>query len=131
MIFDHQPRQKTVFFLLILLAGFTVIFVLRQRGGQFYELREEKARLEAEQAELKARKETLSRRKRQLRGDPYLIRKIARRRLGLVVPGEKRLWLDPPTIQLETDGSRNSSETSPAPPQNFPAINDSFPTFKD
>ncbi len=126
--FNKQIPFKIVFILLALLVALTVIVAGRQRGEQFGELQEEKRRLEQRQLELNQTKQRLTARKEQLQGDPYLIKQIARNRLGLIPPGEKQIWLKNPG--LETTGE---TATARFPPQNQPPplTSRNFLPFKD
>lgn len=85
----------------ILLAVFGVssaavaVFVEGGVGGSMEELRERREQLLEARQRNRRRYRALRRREKRLHQDPYLIEQLARERLGLSRPGEKRVVLDP------------------------------------
>ena len=89
----HLPR----FFLLFLLlfgVGMILISLVGDQGLiAYYSLRREAQSLRADVTALEARRVELTRQIEALRGDPEYVAALARKRLGLVKPGETVLQL--------------------------------------
>jgi len=85
----------------VLLAGFVVssvsiaLFVEGGLGSDVTRLRERREALREARVRNRRRHRALRRREKRLHQDPYLIEKLARERLGLSRPGEKRVRLAP------------------------------------
>lgn len=75
-------------------SGTVAVFVEGGFGGDLEELRERRQRLLEVRQRNRGRYRSLRRREVRLHHDPYLIEKLARERLGLSRPGEKRVVFD-------------------------------------
>ncbi len=89
---EKYEYKKIILIIIVVLAVGSVTLVARRRDDHLSELREEKERLAREYEELQEKLRELEVRRERLQGDPYLIKQLARQKLGLVPPGEKRVW---------------------------------------
>lgn len=102
------------YLLLVLTAGLcslAIAFFVKGGIGDMERLRERKTELRDQIASKKKTYRRLKARRKRLHRDPYLIEKIARQRLGLGRPGEKRVLIQdhPDTFPSGTDFETNSS----------------------
>lgn len=114
---DSENNSRNLVY--ILLAGFVAIlfiFLGHRKSKELAKLRRQKQRLEEERKELTRKNKKLSIRLKRLKGDPYLIKRIARDRLGLVLPGEKKLKIEEPLPRREPLSDSPPIETEPASP---------------
>ncbi|MBI4083783.1 MAG: septum formation initiator family protein [Candidatus Lambdaproteobacteria bacterium] len=92
---ERLPRGFLVF-LLVFGAGMILISLVGDQGLIAYlRLQEEARTLEVEIQQLEAHRHDLEREVRALRDDPAYIELLARKRLGLVKPGETVIELPP------------------------------------
>ncbi|GEM_PF-5036110 len=124
---DKQTGLKQIIlvFIVVLAAG-SVTFVARRQDDHLSDLREEKERLAREYEELQDKLDELKVRRERLQGDPYLIKQLARQKLGLVPPGEKRIWRE------ESDNQFSPLQTADTvPTDGFGADGSNSPIIRD
>jgi cell division protein FtsB len=96
----ESPPHPAWYLVLLVSAGLcslAIAFFVKGGIGDMNRLEERKQALKQKIKENKQTYRRLKNRERRLHQDPYLIEKLARKKLGLGRPGEKR-------IQLSTEG---------------------------
>jgi cell division protein FtsB len=107
---SSEAPHPAWYLLVVLTAGLcslAIAFFVKGGIGDMDRLQERKAQLREQIVDKRKTYRRLKDRRKRLHRDPYLIEKIARQRLGLGRPGEKRVRLeDLSDTALPGDGSR-------------------------
>ncbi len=108
-LIDRSSNRNLLLVIIAITVAGGIAFFARKSGGQLKKLREQKKQLRQKKKELAKTNQKLTVRRKRLHQDPYLIKKLAQEKLGLVRPGEKRVWF------LNPDPTKNSSNKSDTP----------------
>lgn len=106
---EERPSYTTWCVVLVLTFGISslsvALFVEGGVGGDVQKLRDRRNALRDAQKRYRRRYRALRRREKRLHHDPYLIEELARDRLGMSRPGEKR-------VIMESEGSSDTGVVS-------------------
>lgn len=91
---DPHPAWYLVLVLSAGLSSIAVAYFVKGGVGDMNRFQDRKDELREEIAKKKETYQQLQARRERLQQDPYLIEKLARKRLGLGRPGEKRVRID-------------------------------------
>ncbi|MFB6355317.1 MAG: septum formation initiator family protein [bacterium] len=95
----EDPRDPSGGWYVILLAGalissVSIAFFVEGGIGDLERLQKKKKKLKTAHRNLQKKHKELKLRRKRLQQDPHLIENLARERLGMVKPGEKRIKFD-------------------------------------
>ncbi|MGM0381198.1 MAG: FtsB family cell division protein [bacterium] len=107
-------QNKFIFTLLLgaIVISATIILFAHSADHQLDKIIQQRKQLKKENKRLEKRAEELAIRQKRLQEDPYLIQKLAREKLGLSRPGEKKIWLPRSNNFFDTSARGNSSPDS-------------------
>jgi cell division protein FtsB len=106
---DGEPPSRGWYAVIIggaIVCSAGIAFFVRGGMSDIQRLRERKEYLEKRNSALRKKSRQLELRRQRLHQDPHLIEDLARDRLGLVQPGERRVEFE------ETDSDTRSSDTT-------------------
>ncbi len=108
-------NNKYIFTLLLgaIVISATIVLFAHSSDQQLEELVRRREELEKENRRLENKAEDLAIREKRLQEDPYLIQKLAREKLGLSRPGEKRIWIKRPDNVFDSPPLDDTSPDSP------------------
>ncbi len=107
--------NKYIFTLMLgaIVISATIILFAHSSDQQLQELVRKREQLKEENQRLEEKAEELAIREKRLQEDPYLIQKLAREKLGLKQPGEKKLWIKRPENHFDSPAADSTRYDSP------------------
>jgi cell division protein FtsB len=108
---DPHPAWYLVLVLSAGLSSIAVAYFVKGGVGDMNRLQEQKEELREKIAEKKEKYRKLQARRERLHRDPYLIEKLARQRLGLGRPGEKRVRMEVDEATAPLDAESGGEES--------------------